>query len=315
MNKIIKSTPFLAILCCILWASTFVPTKIGLSYMPSPLQFAGYTYLTAGILLLPWAHFGYKYIKQVTKHWFLIVKIAFFSTALLYGAFYMGQNLIDGSLASLIVSAQPFFVSVLAHFMLKNEKFTPIKIFSVLLAVCGVVVVSFPSIQGVQVIGLGALAGILLMLLNCVSAAYANIVVSGVDYTVVDIRVLTSSQLILGGGMLLLLAGMFEDFETLPDEGEFYLAFGVMVLITIVTIVAWYMLLARKNVKVSELNMWKFLIPIFGTVESWTLLQNDTPNVYSVVGMVILTVSLLVFYHRPLCHFIQKKRTVNNDTK
>ncbi|MDD4820674.1 MAG: DMT family transporter [Flavobacteriales bacterium] len=308
MNKILRSTPFLAIMACLLWASTFVPTKTGLTYFPSPLQFAGYTYLMAGILLLPWAKVGKMYFTKVRQNFLLVLKIALLSTSILYGAYYMGQYLIDSSLASLIVSAQPFFVSVMAHFMLKDERFTPLKVLSILLAVGGVVVVSYPSVKDVSVIGVSAVAGILLILVNCTSAAYSNIVVSRLDFSKVDIKVLNSAQLILGGVVLLIASYAVEGFVPLPKEGQFYVSYAVMVVITVITLVTWFALLARSDVKVSSLNMWKFLIPIFGTVESWIFLKNDSPNVYSVTGMVILTASLLLFYHRPLLQFFKKNK-------
>ena len=165
---------------CILWASTFVPTKIGLEYLSSPLQFAGYTYLIAGVVLMPWARIGPSYFSQVKKHFPLMVKVALFSTTILYGAYYMGQNYIDGSLASLIVSAQPFFVAVLAHFMVRGDRFTPLKVLSILMAVVGLVIVSYPGLEMMSLDrseGTFVVLGVSLMLVNCISAAYGNIIV------------------------------------------------------------------------------------------------------------------------------------------
>ena len=118
---------------------------IALEYLSSPLQLAGCTYLIAGIVLMPWAGIGPRYFRQVGKNGTLVVKVALFSTTILYGAYYLGQNLLDPSLAALIVSAQPFFVAVMAHLLVKNDRFTPLKVFSILLAIVGLVVVSFPS--------------------------------------------------------------------------------------------------------------------------------------------------------------------------
>lgn len=49
--------------------------------------------------------------------------------------------------------------------------------------------------------------------------------------------------------------------------------------------------------------MWKFLMPVFGAIESWMLMEGDSPNAFTVVGLVILTASLLIFYNRPLRTF------------
>ena len=71
-----------------------------------------------------WAGIGPRYFRQVGKNGTLVVKVALFSTTILYGAYYLGQNLLDPSLAALIVSAQPFFVAVMAHLLVKNDRFT-----------------------------------------------------------------------------------------------------------------------------------------------------------------------------------------------
>ena len=288
---------------CLLWASTFVPTKVGLEYLSSPLQFAGYTYLIAGVVLMPWARIGPHYFRQVKQNFWLIAKVSLFSTTILYGAYYLGQDMLDASLAALIVSAQPFFVAVLAHFLVKNDRFTPLKVLSIMLAVAGLVVVSFPNLVNMQAMGVAAVGGILFMLVNCISAAYGNIIVSKIDFTRMDIRVLNSSELALGGICLLLLAAVTGQWQSFPTAGEFHVALAIKVLIAVATMVTWFALLARPEVKVSELNMWKFLMPVFGAIESWMLMEGDSPNAFTVVGLVILTASLLIFYNRPLRTF------------
>lgn len=308
MKKLISSTPFLAIMTCLLWASTFVPTKVGLEYLSSPLQFAGYTYLIAGVVLMPWARIGPSYFRQVKDNLWLMLKVALFSTTILYGAYYLGQNLLDASLASLIVSAQPFFVAVMAHFLVKNDRFTPLKVLSIMMAVVGLIVVSFPNLVNMQAMGVSAIAGILLMLVNCVSAAYGNIIVSQIDFTKVNIRVLNSAELTFGGIFLLILAAATGDWQPFPTAGMFHIALVIKVFIAVATMVTWFALLARPEVKVSELNMWKFLMPVFGSIESWLLMKNDSPNAFTVTGLFVLTASLLIFYNRPLRDFFFRKK-------
>lgn len=299
------STPLLAIMCCLIWSIIFVPTKVGLTYYEYPFQYAGFTHLVAGLCLLPWGGFGREYIKHVKEHFGLVLKVAFFSTALLYGAYYLGQSLVAPSLAALIVSAQPFFVFVMAHFMMKNERMTTMKVVSVILAVIGVVIVSYPSVRDIEVEGLSAVIGIAMVLVNCVSASYANITVSKVDFTRVKSRVLTSSQLTLGGLMLFGVSIAVDGgVKPLPlDNVEFLIATGAIIAFTVIAIMTWYSLLARPEVKVSELNMWKFIMPIFGTFISWVMIESDKPNVYSVTGVVVLTISLVLFYRTALVGF------------
>lgn len=299
MKQLLTSTPLLAIICCLLWGSSFVPTKLGLEFMPAPLQYAGYTFLVSGLLLLPWTGINRHLLSQFRHHGWIMLKVALFTTTILYGSYYLGQSMADGSLVALIVSCQPFFVALLAHWILRNERFTPLMVFSLALCIIGMTVVSWPSFAGLHTLGYTSVIGIAFILIDCLSAAYGNIVVSRIDFTRVDIKVLTSAEMIIGGGLLLILAYPIEGIAPIPSDSLFYVSFSSMVFINTVTMIIWLRLLARPNTKVSHLNMWKFLIPITGSVECWTLLHNDSPTVYSVTGLVIIVTSLIIFHSYP----------------
>jgi len=52
--------------------------------------------------------------------------------------------------------------------------------------------------------------------------------------------------------------------------------------------------LKRPGVKVSELNIWKFLIPVFGALLSWFILPDEKAELLAVIGMVFIGLSLIV---------------------
>jgi len=298
MRQFFTSTTFLAIVCCLLWGSSFVPTKLGLEHMPAPLQYAGYTFLISGLLLLPWAGVNRHFLTQLRQHGWLILKVALFTTTLLYGSYYLGQSMADASLVALIVSCQPFFVALLAHWILHNERFTPLMVFSLALCIIGMTVVSWPSFANIHTLGYTSVVGIAFILIDCLSAAYGNIIVSRIDFTRVDIKVLTSAEMIMGGVLLLFLAYPFEGIAPFPTHPLFHVSLFSMVFINTVTMVIWLRLLARPTTKVSHLNMWKFLLPIVGSIECWTLLRNDSPTTYSVAGLIIIVTSLVIFHKK-----------------
>ena len=304
------STPFLAIITCILWASSFVPTKIGLENFPPileivgyrPLTYAGMTFLLAGIILIPWANHKHEYWQQVKNNIRIIFKIGFFSTTLLYGAYYSGQNLADASILALIVGCQPLFVFLLAALIVKNEKITLPKAISLIAAIIGMVVVSYPSFSNIGTIGLSGALGIILILIDCISAAYGNILIYEVNFEKTDIRVLNSAEMIAGGAMLLLLSLVLGFVlppippAPEPQTSKFLVGLGAMVFINFTSMILWFKCLARENTKVSDLNMWKFIIPVVGSLQSWLLLKNDNPTISSVSGLVIITLALVMFY-------------------
>jgi drug/metabolite transporter (DMT)-like permease len=58
----------------------------------------------------------------------------------------------------------------------------------------------------------------------------------------------------------------------------------------------WFTLLQRPGVKVSELNLWKFIIPVAGAILSWLLVPGEKPEWVTVSGMIIITGSLVLFF-------------------
>jgi len=58
----------------------------------------------------------------------------------------------------------------------------------------------------------------------------------------------------------------------------------------------WFKLLQRPGVKVSELNLWKFIIPVIGAILSWLLIPDENPELLTISGMIIITASLIMFY-------------------
>ena len=51
----------------------------------------------------------------------------------------------------------------------------------------------------------------------------------------------------------------------------------------------WFILLQRPGVKVSELNLWKFIIPVVGAILSWILVPDENPEWLTISGMIIIT--------------------------
>ena len=90
-----------------------------------------------------------------------------------------------------------------------------------------------------------------------------------------------------------------EDWYVKPYSLEFYIAWIWLALIPAVGFSIWYSLLKRPEVKVSELNMWKFVVPVAGVVLSWLLVPDEYPDLYSILGIFIITVALLILQRQP----------------
>lgn len=195
MRKLFTSTTFLAIVCCVLWASPFVPLKIGLQIMPRPLEFAGYRFFLAGffIMLFLWvsgrkisasagderrsAFFG-SYFGQVRRNFSKILLISVFHTSLLYTCFYMGQMRVDAAVGALVVGSQPLFVALFAHFMRRDDRLSWRKTASIMLGLAGLVIVAWDKLSPESFVGWTPVIGMLFLVGNNMTSAFSNVLIS-----------------------------------------------------------------------------------------------------------------------------------------
>ncbi|MGZ2370831.1 DMT family transporter [Ancylomarina sp. YFZ004] len=299
MNKRLLSTSFLAIVACLLWATPFAAIKIGLKYT-TPLNFAGIRFFISGLLILPFIpQFKTKLRGLSSKSWKLIVQVALLQTTLLYGLFYTGINYLPGALGAMLIGAQPLFAAIMAHLMMKNDKMTWTKISAILLGMLGVCIISLGRADFVLTTTIPLGVGILI--LNNIVGSMGNVVVAR-DTREIPPRILASFSMIIGGAMLILISVPMEHPQWNIHPTEYYLALGWLAIVSAMAITIWFGLLGREGVKVSNLNTWKFIIPIFGACISWLLLPNESPDLISILGMMVIAFSLLM-----LNYFNKKK--------
>jgi len=148
---------------------------------------------------------------------------------------------------------------------------------------------SWQSGGGLEIVGM-------LMLISAgVSGAFGNLAVRRVS---IDPFMLNSVQIFIGGVILLVSGLCFEGIPEFRLPITFYLGFGWLALLSAVAFSLWFSLLQKPKVKPSELNMWKFIIPVFGATFSWVVFANEQPEFWAIIGMICVAGSLLFYYFK-----------------
>ena len=290
MNNFFKSTLFLAIFACWLWSTAFVGVKIGLQYQ-TPFQFAGIRFFISGILIFIYVHKPRFFFTEVRKHWRFILLLAFIQVFLQYSLFYSGLNLVPSALAAMIVGSSPIFIAIVAHFSFHNDKMTPLKTASILIGVIGIAVITLGR-ANIEMKGNLEFLGIALLLVNNLASGYSNVMVSKYSRKISP-EVLTSASLIIGGFSLFIVSIPKEGLNLGPFPAKYYFALTWLSFLSATAFTIWNTLLKRPGIKVSILNVWKFLIPVSGAILSWIILTDEKPDVISLAGMAIIALSLL----------------------
>lgn len=308
MKNFLKSTVFLAILTAFLWSTAFAGVKIGLQYQ-TPLQFGSLRFILAGLLVFVfYRHWG-LFFREVKREWRFILLIGFIQVVIQYGMFYTGMNLVPGSVGAMVVGSSPLFVAVVAHFTHPDDKLTRMKMVSFLIGVAGIALISFGR-QGIQSKGHWEWAGIVLLVLNNMASGYSNVLVSKFRRPLSPF-VLTSASLFAGGILLFLVSLATEGMPSGPFPLPYYLSLAWLGFLSAAAFSIWYTLLKRPGVKVSELNVWKFLIPVTGAVLSWLLVEGEKPDWSSLSGMAIIVAALVLMNLNAFLRLIRRKMKAN----
>ncbi len=276
-----------------MWSTAYASIKLGLKY-DTPLHFAGIRFIISGLIILPFTVKPAIYIKMVLDHWKVVAWVSILQTVINYALFYHGLNLVPGALGAVIVGCQPLVTAVVASLMHDNDKLTRNKIITIVFGISGVVLIS----AGRQILKLGTLSellGVFMLLLANASVATSNVVVS-LKSKGINPLVLSSSSLFLGGVILYLISLPIEGIPHGPKPAEYWYILSWLSFMAAAAFSLWFKLLQRPGVKVSELNLWKFIIPGVGAMLSWLLVPSERPEWLTITGIVVIIVALLMYY-------------------
>lgn len=287
------NTIFWAIVACLLWSTAYASIKLGLQY-DTPLHFAGVRFIISGLLILPFTVRPRLYLNLIKQYWKVVAWVTVLQTLINYSLFYMGLDLVPGALGAVIVGSQPLVTAVVASIMHKEDKLTRKKIITIVFGISGVILISV----GRQAFKFGTtieLLGVVMILFANIAVATSNVIVS-VRSKGMNPFVLSSSTLFIGGVILYLVSIPVERIHHEHMPSAYWLILLWLSIMAAIAFSLWFMLLQRPGVKVSELNLWKFIIPVVGAILSWMLVPDESPEWLTITGMVIITTSLIMFY-------------------
>ena len=270
----------LALLCCLLWGSSYPAIKNGYELfgieggdIPSKLVFAGWRFALAGLALLAWvAANGRELCGWPARAWGQLAVLGLLQTTLQYIFFYIGVANTTGVKASIMNATGTFFSVLLAHWLYHNDRISHAKAWGCILGFAGVMAVNFGAgLTGALTAFEFALLGegfvVIAALVLALGGIYGKSISQGMDPVV-----MTAYQLTIGGVVLLVLGyAMGGGLGEVTWASSSLLAYLVM--LSAVAISIWSLLL--KHNRVSLVTAFNFMVPVFGTLLSaWFLEEN-----------------------------------------
>ncbi|WP_245292900.1 DMT family transporter [Pararhizobium arenae] len=130
---------------CIIWGSTWIASKAGIEAVP-PLLFAATRFIAAGLLLLVYGWMRGEATSVNIEDGMRFIAASILMITLCYGPLFWGMQYIDtGTAAVLEMSLTPIALLCFA-LLLREERIDIRRILAILLGVCGLVVLFWPSL-------------------------------------------------------------------------------------------------------------------------------------------------------------------------
>lgn len=263
--------------------------KITLQYA-SPLTLLYTRYILAGLLLVPFWPGRVKTLATIRRSWRFMLLACFLYIIVGCGVFTFAMQWAKGAQAAVIIGASPLIATVMAHFYMPNDRMDLAKGGVIGLGLLGVSVIIF-STNPLEPTGLVEFIGMGLVLLAMASGSVTQVLLARRRRQLNPI-LLSSMQMMLGGSVFLAIAVALGKLpQTLPPP-TFFIAVSWQAVISVAAHTIWFFLL--KRMKVSQLCVWQFLLPVLGTVFAWLLAPGEEPSLVIAVGMVLVAVAVLI---------------------
>lgn len=277
------------VVLCLIWGSTWFAIKTGLDAGMPPLLGASLRFAAACVILLPLALFTARASFRDRVAWRLAILLGVCSFGLGYGCTYIGGLHVPSGLGSLTFGVFPFWVAILAHFLL-GDRLTAGKLLAIAVGMVGVVLLYRGSLAE---LGQGSVFGVAIITFSVLIQGFAQIYIKR-DGHHVSAAFLSGIGMAFGAVVLALLAVVRGEWSqpfpwTAPVLGSIaYLAvFG-----SVCTFLIYYQLL--KKLSATLMAMIALLTPPIAVILG-LLFKHERLGAITLTGGAIVLVGVLLF--------------------
>jgi drug/metabolite transporter (DMT)-like permease len=272
---------------CYVWGSTWLAIKVGLGSLP-PLTFAGIRFTIAWGLLMFYAVAKRIQLPKDKGSWAVMLFLGLTQIAVPYALAFWGEQYMTAGLTALLFATLPFFVVVIAHFMIPGEPLNARKVLAMLVSFIGVTLIFSRELA----LTVNSVWGGLAVIASAGFAGCANVV--GKKYSQ-SINTTVNVVVQMGVGALLLSAAGFSLEHGVPlyfSETSVFAVLYLAVAGSAFGFIALYWLFTRMEV--TRTSLFTFITPIVAVILGWFILGESVDQNVAVGGALILVGVVLV---------------------
>lgn len=283
-----KIVLILCIISTFLWGSAFPVLKrtyaelnIPADDVTSRMVLAGMRFMLAGVMLFGLSLLQKKKVKQTKKGFGSLVLLGLVNTFLQYFFFYNGLANTSGIKGAILASVGTFFVIIASHFVYKNDKMNMRKVLGLIFGLGGILAVNWQKTAGGFSLSFNPM-GEGFLICSGLAATFATLYAKRLSRSF-DAVVMNAWQFLFGS-MGLLGVGIIVG-------GGYHLEFTPLAILLLIYSAAlsaiaftlWYTLLRHNTA--SSITIYKFLIPVFGSILSAIALPGENFTITVVIGL------------------------------
>jgi len=273
---------FMGLAFAVMWSTAFTSARIIVQAAP-PLSALALRFLISGLIGVALAAALGQSARLTARQWRSVVIFGLCQNALYLGMNFVAMQTVEASLASIIASAMPLMVALLAWVAL-GDRPAPLAMAGLVAGILGVAL-----IMGARLSGGVDLRGMALCLLGAASLAVATLAVRGAS-SAGNLLMIVGLQMLVGA---VALAGPALAFETLRIEWSAALvaAFVYTTLVSgLLATFVWFLLVQR--IGAVRAATFHFLNPFFGVAIA-AMLLGERLRPLDVLGVLIVAAGIL----------------------
>ena len=276
------------LLCVVVWALAFPFIRIVLDEGLSPVNLTIMRFFVVCIVFLIILLLkSNKFSKLHKKDIFPIFILGFSGVMVYHLGLNYGEQYVSPGAASLIIATIPIYIVFLAFIFLK-EKITTRQIFGIVLALCGVLVISIWGKEDVS-FEIKYLTALLAILIAAIMGAVYTIAGKKLLERYSALSLTVYAMLFGSLGLIpFFRPSLFSELSELTLTGWFLIVF-LGVFSTVIGYFIWYVALEIKPA--SEIGIYLYLVPVFSTIASYFLLGHAI-TIFFIFGGVIVIIGL-----------------------
>jgi drug/metabolite transporter (DMT)-like permease len=278
-----------------IWGLSFPLTEIALETIP-PLTITAFRTILVALFFIVALRLRRGTLPRTRQAWSLFLLLGLINDGLPFLLLTWGQVHLTSGLTTILISVNPFFTLLLAHYWTKNDRLTGYKIVGLGFGMLGVLVLIGPEALGGSTINL---------------LAQGAVILGGLGYAIGSIitqRVLArdpqrdlgqkisevlAGQLICSALIMLPIAFIFEEpFSVQPSARSVNSVVAQVVFGSGVALAVYYYLLHRTSP--TYVSFVVYLIPIVGVIGGAYLLDETvTPQIFTALALTLVGVAIL----------------------